>query len=112
MSVEGEPEPKRRKRNLNDIANGDDAEDSAENPGGAIYPQHVKANIHLRQIQDRNKREFEQLVQYCVRVFTPGHAPMNKVVTPNSLYILSLGQDQTVSRLVDIINERNILNLL
>ena len=58
--------PKKRRRE--DGVNGETSslEAAAPGPGGAVYPQLVHTNEHIRMIQLRNKAEFEDMIDLCV----------------------------------------------
>ncbi|KAF9514670.1 hypothetical protein BS47DRAFT_855099 [Hydnum rufescens UP504] len=62
-----EPDAKRRKRTTGDISNGE-ADTDHRSPGGAIYPQRVLPNHHIRKVQERNKNEFEDMIDLCDKV--------------------------------------------
>ncbi|KAF8323241.1 proteasome activator pa28, REG alpha/beta subunit [Clavulina sp. PMI_390] len=68
-----QPEPSSKKRRIDVIANGDSKSPSGSegvgpSPGGAVYPQLVRMNEHVRRVQQRNKAEFEDMVQLCDKV--------------------------------------------
>lgn len=62
----GEPPAKKRKRAGE--PNGDAADVDAAGPGGAVYPQLVHTNEHVRNVQQRNRKEFEDMISLCVRI--------------------------------------------
>lgn len=58
---------KKRKIDSNDVVNGDvTPTEATQAPGGAVYPQLVHTNEHIRMIQSRNKVEFEDMISLCV----------------------------------------------
>ena len=60
-----EPEAKRRKRSAGDVSNGDIHLNSSSGLG-ALYPQRVAGNKHIRKVQEQNKEYFEELIDLCV----------------------------------------------
>jgi len=62
------PDAKRRKRSAGDISNGESAAFVERDLGGAVYPQRVAANHHIRKLQERNKIEFQSLIELCDKV--------------------------------------------
>ena len=68
LSSTSSPDAKRRKRSAGDVSNGESVALLEREPGGAIYPQKVLANHHIRKLQERNKIEFQTLIELCVSV--------------------------------------------
>ncbi|KAF8338020.1 proteasome activator pa28 REG alpha/beta subunit [Cantharellus anzutake] len=67
-SSNSSPDPKRRKRSVGDVSNGEPVATQDRDSGGAIYPQRVVANHHIRKLQERNKLEFQALIELCDKV--------------------------------------------
>jgi len=62
------PDAKRRKRSAGDISNGESVTIPERDLSGAVYPQRVTANHHIRKLQERNKTEFQSLIELCDKV--------------------------------------------
>jgi proteasome activator subunit 3 (PA28 gamma) len=61
-----EPPAKKRKRDTGETLNGETLPATLPGSSGAVYPQLVHANEHIRSIQLRNRKEFEDMISLCV----------------------------------------------
>lgn len=60
-SASNEPTTKKRKTSANGAADATHGD-----PGGAVYAQQVVTNQHIRSLQEKNRKEYEEMVSLCV----------------------------------------------
>ena len=60
------PPSKKRKRDTGESLNGETIPTTEPGANGAVYPQLVRTNEHVRSVQLRNRKEFEDMISLCV----------------------------------------------
>lgn len=77
-TLTSEPASKKRKVANGDVTSeGTTGSEGKKNPGGAVYPQLIHINTHLRELQLNNKKECEEMIYLCVskNVSLPSFTP-------------------------------------
>lgn len=60
------PSKKRKGTNGDATVENSAASEKKQGPGGAVYPQIIHINKHLRELQLNNKKECEEIIFNCV----------------------------------------------